>query len=203
MEHRSGPDHTIIHWRNDSMATPILSDLFEYDPESKTGLRSLQTRGRSVAGRSVGTLVRRGSGCQYYYTKINKRSVFVHRLVWELIHGEPIPAGKMIDHIDGNGLNNRIENLRLVDTAGNARNRKLRRDSTTGIVGVSFQPSLGRYIAHYTDSDGTHRSKHFYCKKLGADQALKAASEWRDRKIREVNAAGAGYTERHLSSSSE
>lgn len=182
------------------MATPILSDLFEYAPESKTGLRSLQTRGRSVIGRDVGTLVRRGSGCQYYYTKINKKSVFVHRLVWELFYGAPIPDDKVIDHIDGNGLNNRIENLRLVDMAGNARNRKLRCDSTTGVVGVSFQPSLERYIAHYTDTEGVQHLKYFYCKKLGASQALKAASTWRDEKIREANAAGAGYTARHLSS---
>jgi hypothetical protein len=35
-----------------------------------------------------------------------------HRLIWELFNG-PIPEGMLIDHIDGDILNNRIENLRL------------------------------------------------------------------------------------------
>ena len=49
----------------------------------------------------------------------------VHRLVYALATGEDI-AGKVIDHINGDTLDNRIENLRATDHAGNQRNRVLK-----------------------------------------------------------------------------
>lgn len=60
----------------------------------------------------------------------------VHRLVWMLFNG-PIPEGMEIDHIDGNALNNKIENLRLVDHKQNVRNAALRKDNNSGRTGIT------------------------------------------------------------------
>jgi len=38
---------------------------------------------------------------------------FLHRVIWEQEHGE-IPKDHVIHHIDGNSLNNNIENLECV-----------------------------------------------------------------------------------------
>lgn len=46
---------------------------------------------------------------------------FAHRIVW-VIHNGPILDGLYVDHIDGDFLNNRIDNLRLVTKSGNAQN---------------------------------------------------------------------------------
>lgn len=58
------------------------------------------------------------------------------RLAMHQVIAEP-PIGFIADHIDGNGLNNVDENLRVCTKAENNRNRVIRRDSSTGFKGVS------------------------------------------------------------------
>lgn len=38
----------------------------------------------------------------------------LHRLIWEKHYGKPVPEGYVIHHIDGNKLNNAINNLQCV-----------------------------------------------------------------------------------------
>lgn len=49
----------------------------------------------------------------YIRLRRNGKAKLEHILVWESIYGE-IPNGYQIHHIDGNKLNNSIENLQLV-----------------------------------------------------------------------------------------
>lgn len=69
-----------------------------------------------------------------------------HRVIWEIFNG-PIPQGMEIDHIDGNGLNNRIENLRCVIHSTNCKNLPKRVDNTSGSVGVTWGNKERRWIA--------------------------------------------------------
>lgn len=39
---------------------------------------------------------------------------YMHRIVMERKLGKPLPPGMHVDHIDGDGLNNQRDNLRLV-----------------------------------------------------------------------------------------
>lgn len=52
----------------------------------------------------------------YLMLTINGRNIFEHRLVWEKHNGK-IPKGMIIHHINGNKLDNRIENLQAVSRA--------------------------------------------------------------------------------------
>lgn len=50
-------------------------------------------------------------------------SDLMHRLVMKLRYGEEQIRNKLIDHIDGNRLNNTYQNLRISDSKANAKNR--------------------------------------------------------------------------------
>lgn len=50
------------------------------------------------------------------------------------------PVGKVVDHINGNGLDNRRANLRICTQAQNLCNKKLDKRNKTGYKGVYFQP---------------------------------------------------------------
>lgn len=63
--------------------------------------------------------------------RINTRRVFMHRLV-----AKP-PAGKVVDHIDGDALNNRRSNLRVCTQAENCRNTKRRNGGHSAFKGVT------------------------------------------------------------------
>jgi hypothetical protein len=83
-----------------------------------------------------------------YYTyqaiQIGKETHLSHRLAWLYMLGE-FPNG-LVDHINGDTLDNRWINLRPADRSLNAQNqRKASRNNKTGFLGVSmFQ---GRYRA--------------------------------------------------------
>lgn len=57
------------------------------------------------------------------------RSHRVHRLVFTEFVGE-IPTGMVVDHINRNRSDNRVENLRIVSTKENTKNRKLTNKSS-------------------------------------------------------------------------
>lgn len=68
-----------------------------------------------------------------------------HRVAWAL-HTGAWPDGS-IDHINGNRIDNRFANLRVVDHVTNGHNRRLSANNTTGFNGVVFRPKYGNYAA--------------------------------------------------------
>lgn len=77
---------------------------------------------------------------------INRKQVFVHKLVWFFETG--VWPLQMIDHIDGNPLNNRFENLRLSDHKRNGQNQRAARNNLyTGLLGTSWHKGKNKYIA--------------------------------------------------------
>lgn len=76
--------------------------------------------------------------------KLNKQTtVYMHRLILNF----PILE---VDHINGNKLDNRKENLRLVNDYQSALNRGKHRDNKSGYKGVSWVKRDGKYKAEIT-----------------------------------------------------
>ena len=74
------------------------------------------------------------------------QDLYAHRIVWEMHHG-PIPEGLVIDHINGNPLDNRLSNLRLATKTQNYHNQGLGMKNRSGIKGVHFDKARGKWRA--------------------------------------------------------
>ena len=61
----------------------------------------------------------------------------MHRVLWVTFNG-PIPEGMDIDHINGDRLDNRPENLRIVTRKENMRNSKRYVTNISGVTGVGW-----------------------------------------------------------------
>lgn len=87
------------------------------------------------------------------------------------------PAGLVVDHINGDGLDNRRANLRLASIADNAHNQRLARNNTLGVKGVW----RGRR------PDRWHATIHVHGRALwlGLHRSLEEAARAYDRAARE------------------
>jgi len=65
-----------------------------------------------------------------------KQWMYMHRAIWERHNGQ-IPKDFEIDHINGNGLDNRLENLRLCNKLQNQANRHKVQAHSSKFKGVS------------------------------------------------------------------
>ena len=80
-----------------------------------------------------------------------------HRYSWE-IHNGPIPEGMQVDHICHNTLCTRPDHLRLVTQKQNNEHLKAtRKNSTTGVRGVSFSKKRNKWVGHVT-----HNYRYFH-----------------------------------------
>jgi hypothetical protein len=108
----------------------LVKSLFDYN--SNTGIF---TRKVTVARNAkVGQILNTKNSGGYLLTRINKKSIKVHRLAWLYVYGElPIDT---IDHINRIRDDNRIENLRVCKFAENLQNKNFYKNNTSGYKGV-------------------------------------------------------------------
>src|SRR6185437_8536004 len=116
-----------------------IADLHEwvtYDP--RTGEFKWRKRPeRSAGGRQIGSTA--GSVKRGRYPRrilwIKGQRINAARAAYMIVNGE-IPASALIDHVDGDTLNDRIDNLRLANSAQNSWNR-LQKNGSEMKAGVS------------------------------------------------------------------
>lgn len=183
------------------------SDYFYYDETSPSGLRyannvqSLSGRIYKYKDEPAGFIKKRDNqDIKSWVVLVKGKRHYVHRIVCEL-NGIIIPDKYDVDHIDGNPLNNLLSNLRTVPHKLNTRNSKKSSANSTGVTGVSLvwrkRLSFPIYVAHYKNAEGKLVTKEFSTFSIPEHIAFQMAVEWREKAIQELNAHGAGYTERH------
>jgi hypothetical protein len=131
----------------DALDAATLRRALDYDPE--TGLLFWRWRDevpRKVNVRFAGKPAGGPDGQFGYVTvRLYNRLYQAHRLAWLHVHGEW--PEQVLDHIDGNPTNNRIENLRPATRAENNRNRVKQPGFTSQYKGVSWNQRMGKWFA--------------------------------------------------------
>lgn len=126
----------------------LTANQFSIDPSSPSGL----SRNGKPTGWDAG---------RYWRTKVKGKPVMCHVIIMMLKTGGPLPDGMEVDHIDRDGHNNRIDNLRIVTRQVNVGNTSVRKDSKSGIKGVAYRAGRTKpYVAH-KQRFGERTSKSF------------------------------------------
>lgn len=122
---------------NNDITLEYLKSILSYDCNSGIFSWLIRPSVRVMPGDKAGKKVKNiKSGNTYIDIGINKRRYAAHRLAWLYINGE-WPRDQ-IDHIDGDGLNNRIDNLRQATYEINSRNKRLGSANKSGLMGVHW-----------------------------------------------------------------
>ena len=176
---------------------PMTGDIFgKYPDKNDEMLKSYFGRGGLTsfitqrAGKRLYTEVKNKAGnvyvCFSVGFKLRRMTIKNHQLAWFLTYSE---WAKEIDHIDGDGLNNRLNNLRAVTRTENSRNHRKAKNNTSGFNGVSWIERLKKWRAYSFDRSLGEKGKQIY---LGTyDNLFDACCARKSYDLKN------GYTERH------
>jgi len=121
------------------MTTPSQEQLKEWFNYHSDGyLVWAVSRGKAKSGKKAGMIHKNG----YLRTGINGKVYSNHRLIFIWHYGR---TSKFIDHIDGNPLNNKIDNLREANAIENQQNAKLSVKNTSGYKNVTLCPQTKKW----------------------------------------------------------
>lgn len=127
------------------------------------------------AGKMVGCICNSVYNNSYKIIRFQRKNIRMHRVIFAMHHGYYPP---MIDHIDGNGLNNKIENLRECDPRSNTHNTKIRSDNTSGYKNIVWRRTDNKWRVEIMKK-GKRYHKDFEKDELG--EAVKYAKELREK----------------------
>lgn len=133
-------------------------EVLAYDPDTGVFTWKVRTSNRAHLGAEAGRVGANG----YRYLGLDGSLHLAHRLAWLYVHG--VWPADMIDHIDGDRLNNRIANLRPADMRRNQQNRKgPQANNRSGLLGVSWSKQARKWHAQISDAGQSHHLGYFAC----------------------------------------
>jgi len=119
----------------------------------------------------------------YVIARINGKKRTFHNF----ITNNEDPFHVNVEFIDGNHLNCRKSNLRLVNKrTANIAYHQLQQNNTSGITGVHYDGRHRNWIASWNDKQGDRHTKSFAVIKYGPARSRELAIEYRSRMVRDL-----------------
>lgn len=152
------------------------SKLWFYDETSPTCLRWLVERHNKVSPGDVAGNVLKTGYANVETSNVNYR---VHRIVYVLNTKKDLSVDLIVDHIDSNTSNNKIENLQAITRQENSSKKSKHSNNTTGYTGVHWHSVSQSWRASIC-INYIVTLKHFYVIDYeSSDAALEAARAYR------------------------
>lgn len=113
-------------------------------------------------GKRAGFLAKAGQGRSYWVVGLDRKRYLAHRIIWAW-HGRDLNPEHVIDHINEDSLDNRIENLQQIEQAQNI-SKARKRSLPAGVrqFGEKFQASGGypkkEYLGTFVTADEAHQA---------------------------------------------
>lgn len=83
-----------------------------------------------------------------YAVARNKKTMqYMHRVIMERILGRKLKRNEHVDHINGDGLLNTRDNLRLANKSLNAMNVGIKSNNTSGYKGVTWHKRYNKWVS--------------------------------------------------------
>ena len=122
-----------------------LKEIIHYNPDTGDFNWAITRSSKCIAGRPAGNTSKNGKNASLSYRRIYILGKFykAHRLAFLYMTGS-FPVGE-VDHINGDGTDNRWCNLRDVDRLTNGKNISLKVNNDSGLHGVSWNESRGKW----------------------------------------------------------
>lgn len=163
----------------------LVCEYLKYDENSPSGLVWIKGK---FNGKQAGSRL----GNQWR-VKLLQKEYYCSRIICVLF-GHSV-LGKVVDHVNGNPMDNTIKNLRVTTQQVNMVNCKKKQHNTSGVTGVSLVNNGNAYRAYYVDLLGTVY-KDFKIDTYG-EEAFDLAVKFRQDGVNKMKSLGIEYSERH------
>lgn len=124
------------------MTKELLLHLFEYNKDRGVLIWKNPPKENSYLINQIAGTLQESNGVKYLRIGFKGKKIFVHKLIYFL---EKNITPRIVDHIDGNGLNNHIKNLRASTFRKNSQNRIEHRKGA--LPGASWEKSRQKWFS--------------------------------------------------------
>jgi len=138
------------------LTTDVVRELLDYN--QLTGVFTWKVRARewfkseksfkrfndNYAGKGVGTVLKKETGYPVIVIQLLNKNYRAHRLAF-IWMGLGLP--EHVDHKDRDSTNNSWTNLVASTVKGNAKNKSMQRNNTSGVTGVAWSKAEGKWQA--------------------------------------------------------
>lgn len=122
----------------------LVKELFDYDPLTGIFIKKMKIGKKGRIGDRADFVFKTNRSLKRQVT-IYSKHYLAHRIAWLYMTG--VMPKNQIDHINGDQMDNRFENLREATNQQNSFNRGARITSKSGIRGVSWSKAAKKWMA--------------------------------------------------------